>query len=99
MLKNPYINAVCASLYIVVVVSVLQFLGTIVNDDKSFLIPIAMLSLLTLSVSLMGLLFFYTPVRILLEGNKDEALSFFLKTIGTFACFIIIFGILIIFKG
>jgi hypothetical protein len=44
-----------------------------------------MLSLLVLSVSVMAFLFFYQPVVLLLDGKREEALAFFLRTVGTFA--------------
>jgi hypothetical protein len=49
------------------------------------LFPMIMLSLLVLSVSVMAFLFFYQPVVLLLDGKRDEALAFFLRTVGTFA--------------
>lgn len=48
-------------------------------------IPIIMLSLLVLSVALMGYLFFYRPLELFMDGRRHEAATFFLKTIGTFA--------------
>ncbi len=44
-----------------------------------------MLSLLVLSVSVMAFLFFYQPVIMLLEGKRQEAVTFFFKTVATFA--------------
>ena len=32
----------------------------------------------------MGFLFFYRPMGLLMENKRDEAVSFFLKTLGTF---------------
>lgn len=97
MLKNPFLNAVMAALYIVVIVSTLQLVtGFEGADNETILIPMAMLSLLVLSVSVMALLFFYTPVRMLVENQKEAALAFFLKTIGTFAVFALVFALLVV---
>lgn len=95
MIKNPFINALLASLYIVVVVSFIQNLSILVKNENTFLAPIVMLSLLVLSVSVMGLLFVYTPARMLLDNKKEEALSFFLKTLGTFAGLAVVFILLL----
>jgi hypothetical protein len=44
-----------------------------------------MLSLLVLSVALMAYLFFYQPVLMLIEGQKQKAVKLFLQTVGIFA--------------
>ena len=49
------------------------------------LAPMAMLSLLVFSVSLMGYLFFFQPVQMYLDGQKREAVELFTKTLGAFA--------------
>ena len=82
MTKNPFINALAAVGYIVLVVTVISNLP---GPDTEFLTPIAALSLLTLSVSVMGYLFFYGPLQIYLGGEKERAVNFFLKTLGVFA--------------
>ena len=51
MSKNPIVNAVGASGYIILVVSIISFLSqTQKNKPDTFLAPIVALSLLTLSV-------------------------------------------------
>ncbi|OGI95224.1 hypothetical protein A2917_01060 [Candidatus Nomurabacteria bacterium RIFCSPLOWO2_01_FULL_42_17] len=88
-MKNPFLNALAAALYIVVVVFVISSITSDAHEE-TLLIPITMLSLLVLSVSVMGLLFFYEPARLFLENKNREAILFFVKTVGTFACFVII---------
>ncbi len=88
MLKNPFANALLASLYIVAVALALQSFQTLSQKPDTIFAPITMISLLVLSVSIMGLLFVYTPLKMFLENQKEEALTFFLKTIGTFACLV-----------
>jgi hypothetical protein len=94
MKTNPLINATAAALYIVVIVF---FINTLQSpntpDNNNLLIPMFMLSLLVLSVAIMGLLFVYKPFCLYLDGQKKEALSFFLKTLGIFACYFIVFFI------
>ncbi|MBX4211097.1 hypothetical protein KW783_03975 [Candidatus Parcubacteria bacterium] len=98
MLKNPYINAVLAALYIVTIVFSIQSVTSVIKDrsDNNLLIPMTMLSLFVLSAALMGLLFVYTPLKLFLENQKNEALVFFLKTVGTFACFAVVFVVLLL---
>jgi len=83
--KNPFINALAATLYITLVATIPFFGKQLFGDGKSFLIPIAMLSLFTLSAAVMGYLFLYQPLLLLLDGHKKNAVKLFLQTIATFA--------------
>jgi len=86
MTKNPYLNALCAAAYIVFVVLVITY-GPIFVRQKpdTILAPMAVLSLLVLSVVFMGYVFFFQPVLMYLDGQKRESVEFFTKTLGTFA--------------
>lgn len=86
MSKNPFINALAAALYIVFVAS-FMFYGLRLRGEKedTILAPIAVISLLTLSVAMMGYLFLLEPIQLYLNGKKKEAVNFFLKTLGAFA--------------
>lgn len=97
MFKNPYANAVYAALYIVGIVSVLS---TFVDGKAgaSILIPMVMLSLFVLSAAVMGLLFVYTPAQMFLDNQREQALVFFFKTVGTFACFAVVFVLLLFLR-
>jgi hypothetical protein len=92
MTKNPYLNALFALIYIVVIVLSFSFItDTEINTGiGQYTAPIIMLSLLTLSVAFMGYAFFFQPIKMYLDGKKKEAVSFFLKTIATFAILIVI---------
>ncbi len=84
MTKNPILNALSASAYI----SVIAFLAIYaphVDNVKSILIPMLMLSLFTLSAAVMAFLFFYQPFQLYFSGEKKKALHLFLQTIGAFA--------------
>lgn len=94
MLKNPFVNAILATLYIGVVVTILHFTSSFTGE--SFFIPIAVLSLLVLSVSIMGVLFFYEPVCLLIEKDQKGALVFLAKALGTFALLTAFSGVLIL---
>ncbi len=85
MLKNPIVNAVLATGYITLVVSLLYYSPKFVDEANSVLAPIAMLSLLVLSVATMAYLFFYTPVMLYVENRKEESIRYFFKTLGAFA--------------
>ncbi|MEY2665368.1 MAG: hypothetical protein RLZZ480_473 [Candidatus Parcubacteria bacterium] len=87
MTKNPFYNAAAALCYILCVVGVINLLGHYLGDkpDNKFLAPLFALSLLTLSVSIMGYIFFYQPLVLLTEGKQKLALNLFLKTVAIFA--------------
>ncbi len=89
MLKNPYLNALLAAAYIIVIVLALSSFEDS-SIEETILMPITMLSLLVFSAALMGALFFYQPLSLFLENRKSEALAFFFKTLGTFAGFVVL---------
>lgn len=96
MLKNPYINALIAGGYIVLLVLTVSSSQSFVPVEESILFPMIMLSVLVLSAALMAILFFYEPVRLLLEGQKEEALKFFGKTLSTFALFVLALAVIVL---
>lgn len=91
-MKKPFLHAFAAIMYIVVVASIIS--ATSGTDKKTMLLPVIVLSLLVLSVAVMGFLFFYEPVSLFMENRKKEGTAFFLKTIGFFASFLIIASLL-----
>lgn len=85
MSKNPLVNALCASAYIVLVVGVMTFVTQpLKQKPDTFFAPITMLFVLTLSVAVMAYVFFYQPLLLVIEGKKKEAVSLFTKTVGFF---------------
>jgi len=85
MSKNPLINALSASAYIILGVTVMTFVTQpLKNKPDTFFAPIAFLSLLTLSVAVMAVLFFYQPLQFFIEGKKKEAVHLFIQTVGIF---------------
>ena len=86
MTKNPFYNAIAASMYIIVIVFTMNIVFEMETNTgiAAFITPIIMLSLFTLSVAVMGYIFFYQPVLLFLEGEKEKAIKLFLKTIGIF---------------
>ena len=97
MTNNPFINALAATLYIALVASIPFFGKELFGDGKSFLIPVAMISLFTLSAAIMGYLFLYQPLLFLLGGHKKNAVKLFLQTVASFAGITIILFLLLHF--
>lgn len=84
-MNNPYIRAAAASAYIGVIALFFMFAPRLESIEDTPLAPVVMLSLLTLSVSIMGFLFFYQPLCLVLDGKRTEAVRFFATTVGAFA--------------
>ncbi len=94
MTKNPYLNAVIAGCYIVFVVLLITYGPAYVREKPdTILAPMAMLSLLVLSVAFMGYTFFFQPALMYLDGKKREAIELFTKTLLTFS---VITGIILL---
>lgn len=99
MTKNPFINALGASLYIILVVSVMTFITQpLKNKPDTFFAPITVLFVLTLSVAVMAYLFFYQPLMLFIDGQKKQAVNLFIKTVGIFAA-ITLLVLILLFSG
>jgi len=99
MTKNPLLNALAANLYIVLVILMINFGSQYAPaDDNRFLAPVAMLSLLTLSVAMMAYIFGYQPFQLYFDGKKKQAVSLFLQTMAIFGGITILI-LLIVFSG
>ncbi|PIZ86468.1 hypothetical protein COX94_00090 [Candidatus Nomurabacteria bacterium CG_4_10_14_0_2_um_filter_33_9] len=94
-MKKPFLHALTAALYIVFIVSIMSSLSSFMPKEDNIFMPIVMLSLFVLSAAVMGFLFLSEPLQLFLENQKKEAATFFIKTVGFFACFLIIFLVLI----
>jgi hypothetical protein len=93
-MKKPFLFALVAALYIVNIVLGMNFIISLAIKDN-ILIPMAMLSLFVLSAAVMGYLFLSEPLQLYMDNQKKEAVAFFAKTVGIFACFVILFLILL----
>ena len=91
MTKNPFVNALLAAAYIVVVAFVMFYGTDHSGQSPTVLIPIAVFSLFVLSAAVMAFVFFYQPIQMFLDGQKQQAVELTLKTIGTFACITFVF--------
>lgn len=95
-MKKPFLHALAAALYIVVIVLVIQSTNYFFKEQvETIVIPMTMLSLFVLSAAVMGFLFLSEPLQLLMENKKKEAISFFAKVVGFFACFVVFFAILL----
>ena len=86
MSKNPLINGVTALAYIVLIASVMNWGSKMVTHPNTFIAPIAVISLFTLSAAVMGYLFCYQPAQFYFDGKKNQAVALFLQTVTVFAC-------------
>jgi hypothetical protein len=91
MTNSPFYNALLAVLYIVVIVSVLNFGSQWAqNQEDNMLMPVGMLSLFVVSAAAMGYIVLYQPLTMYLDGKRSEAVSLFLRTIAIFAVFAVL---------
>ena len=96
---NPILNAAVVATYIAGIAFLLQFVQSIRHDTPdTFIDPIGALSLLVFSVAVMGFLFFYWPVVLLLDHKKEEAVSYFLKTLGTFGLIVVCIWVVLLLQ-
>ncbi|KND47727.1 MAG: hypothetical protein AB201_02200 [Parcubacteria bacterium C7867-006] len=95
-MKKPFLHALAAALYIVAIVLIAERVGNALkNQPDTIVIPMTMLSLFVLSAAIMGYIFLSEPLQLLIEGKKKEAIAFFSKTVGFFACFVLIYTIIL----
>lgn len=88
MTKNPLVNALSASGYILIIVTIFNLLShNLRNKPDTFGAPLTMLSLFTLSAAVMAFIFLYQPVQLFIEGKKKQAVNLFIRTVGIFAVF------------
>jgi type IV secretory pathway protease TraF len=98
MTKNPFINTLSATIYIMAVASVMYFGTQHSRPGNSLVVPIAVLSLFTLSAAVMGYLFLYQPLLLLIDGHKKSAVNLFLQTVAVFGA-VTFFILILIFSG
>jgi hypothetical protein len=96
MTKNPILNALAGLAYIATVAFTIfyapMFFGlTKIEQMPEIFVGITMLSLFVFSASLMGYLFLYQPIVMVLAGERKEGTMLFLKTVAAFAVSALIF--------
>lgn len=93
-MPNPFLSAAAASAYICAfVLLIIARQPPIEHTVVPILAPVIFLSLLVLSVSVMGFLFFYQPLIMLIDGKRTEAVGYFARAVGTFAALTLIVAI------
>lgn len=99
MTKNPVINAFAASAYISLIGFLLNWgMKMAPKGPDTVLVPIAMISLFTLSAAVMGYLFCFQPGQLYFDGKKKEGVNLFLQTMLAFGCLTII-AFTLVFSG
>ena len=98
-MKKPFVYALAAAVYIVLIVSVINILTVFKPEGgEEALIPMMMmLSLFVLSAAVMGFIFLSEPFRLYMEDRKQEGVAFFVRIVGFFACFVVLFLVLLFF--
>lgn len=98
MTTNPFYNALAAAAYIVAFVSGMAWVGSrLAPLPDTIFAPMVMLSLFVLSAAVMGYLFLYNPLALLVEGKRIAAVKLFLYTVGIFAVFTILIALAALF--
>ena len=98
-MKKPFVYALAAAVYIVLIVSIINILTVFKPEGgEEALIPMMMmLSLFVLSAAVMGFIFLSEPFRLYMEDRKQEGVAFFIRIVGFFACFVVLFLVLLFF--
>ena len=76
-MKNPYLNALLAAAYIGVVGTFMNLVPEHFNPEPKILGNIAFISLVTLSVAMMGYFFAFKPLQMYIDGDKENAVNSF----------------------
>ncbi len=98
MTNNPVLNALGAGAYITFVGMFMTWGSQIAPKQDSWLTPIAIISLFTLSAAVMGYVFLYQPALMVLDGKKKQGVTLFLQTVATFAVFTLL-ALVLVFTG
>ena len=97
MTKNPFINAGTAALYIA---GIVWFITSLPGPDpEGPIMPMAVLSLLVLSVLFMAYTLLLSPVRLYLDNEKEAAVRLFGQTVAVFACITVALLLILYFFG
>lgn len=84
MTKNPIINAVSAFLYILGLTLFMNWGSKNVAGPDTWVAPLVVISIFTLSAAVMSYIFCLKPVTLYLENKKKEAINLFLQTVLSF---------------
>ncbi len=96
MTKNPLINAAGAITYIIVLANLMNFMSK--NTKDSFITPVLVLSMLTLSAAAMAYFFFFQPFQLFFDNKKKQAIDLAFKSFAALAGFTVLILVLVISK-
>ncbi len=92
----PYLHAFAALAYIMLLALFMRFIESIRHDTPdTFIDGIGFLSLFVFSAVVMAFLFFYQPIKLLIEHKPREASTFFLTTLASFGVAVAILLVLV----
>lgn len=94
---NPYISAGAASAYIALIALFINYVPRFESQGSPAFAAFTMLSLLVLSVAVMGFLFFYEPLSLYMEGRRAESIKHFFRTVAMFVCIVMMIFATVIF--
>jgi len=90
MNKNGFLNALLTFIYIALVGTLMQNGDKLFGKTDTFITPIAVLLLFTLSAIVVGGLVLGKPLMLYLDGKKKEAVTLFFQMIAWLAGFTVI---------
>ena len=87
MTKNPLYNALFAIAYIAALVTTVFYGSQFLENkiEETIFLPMGFLATFVLSAALMAYLFFYQPVMLFLDGQREKGAKLFLHTVAIFA--------------
>ena len=98
IIKQAFLNAILTAVYIILIVSLIHFIGesSLAQEPDTILAPIAMLMLFVFSAALTGSLVVGKPIFWFIEGRKKEALKLLTYTLMIFFLIMLIVFVLIL---
>lgn len=94
MTKNPMINAVSAFLYILGITLFMNWGTKNVAGPDTWIAPLVVISIFTLSAAVMAYIFCLKPVTLYLENKKKEAITLFIQTVLSFGVITVVLMLL-----
>jgi len=89
------LSALGVFVYVLLVALIITSGEQLFGGEENFLLPVSMLLLLVLSVAVVGVLIFGKPVFMYLDGQKKEAWTMLLYTIGWLAVLVVVVLVLL----
>lgn len=91
MMKKPWVRALLAEGYILALAGLMTWATQFTrNRPDTFMAPVAVISIFTLSAAVMAYLFGLEPLMMYLNGKKKESIKWFLETVGYFGAITVV---------